>query len=182
MRHPKIEIIKARQDDLAKIARLQAISWRSAYRGMLSKEYLDSMVEEDLRLYWGRVVVGQDDLILKAEDDQQELVGFITVWGRPIPFVDNLHVLPKFYGQGVGARLMAAAARELLAGGRNSAELWAFEENKRALRFYEKLGGVRNDRAIKPVCGHDVVQVQYIWNDLKLLRERARGCYTNVLI
>ena len=68
---------------------------------------------------------------------------------------------------------MAAAARCLLKRGKSTAFLWVFEENRRAVAFYERLGGKRTDRMTKPVFGNDVVQVKLEWTDLAELSDKS---------
>jgi ribosomal protein S18 acetylase RimI-like enzyme len=67
---------------------------------------------------------------------------------------------------------MAAAARCLLERGKSAAFLWVFEDNRRAVALYERLGGTRTDRMIKPVFGNAVVQVKFVWTDLAELSDK----------
>ena len=48
-----------------------------------------------------------------------------------------LHSLPESWGSGLGKAMLAAALEEI---GDRPVYLWAFKENKRARRFYEKNG------------------------------------------
>ena len=52
---------------------------------------------------------------------------------------------------------MRAAARELIDRGHNTAYLWVFESNQEAIRFYERLGGLKKEQSIKTVFGFDVL-------------------------
>jgi ribosomal protein S18 acetylase RimI-like enzyme len=60
-------------------------------------------------------------------------------WGS---LVDNLHVLPRLRGRGVGEKLLQNMVAQLAARETDSGlHLWVFEANVAALRFYERLGG-----------------------------------------
>lgn len=166
------QIRKARRRDLAAIARLHALSWRDSYRGLLSDDYLENEVDQELRRHWTEARIEPNDLVLVAEGQNGGILGFIAVWCRPEPFIDNLHVTPDGRSQGVGTRLMAAAARCLLERGKSTAFLWVFEDNRRAVAFYERLGGKRTDRTIKPVFGNEVVQLKLEWTDLTELSDK----------
>jgi len=58
-------------------------------------------------------------------------------------FLDNLHVVPKRTGQGIGRRLLTAVAELLLADGRGGGlYLWVIQQNARARQFYAKAGAL----------------------------------------
>lgn len=162
----------ARRRDLAELARLHARSWRDSYRGLLPDDYLDNQIDQEMHRHWTEARIEPDDLVLVAEQQNGGILGFIAVWCRPDPFIDNLHVATDGRSQGVGTRLMAAAARCLLERGQSTAFLWVFEDNRRAVAFYERLGGKRTDRMIKPVFGNDVVQIKLEWTDLAELSDK----------
>lgn len=54
--------------------------------------------------------------------------------------VDHVYVDPTCIGYGVGSVLMAAILEQMRAAGVKDANLWAFEGNQRARRFYEGSG------------------------------------------
>lgn len=165
-------IRKARRRDLAAIARLHALSWRDSYRWLLPDDYLENEVDQELQRHWTETPIESDDLVLVAEGQNGRILGFIAVWCRPEPFIDNLHVAPDGRSQGLGTRLMVAAARCLLERGKSTVFLSVFEDNRRAVAFYERLGGKRTDRMIKPVFGNDVLQVKFEWADLAELSDK----------
>jgi GNAT superfamily N-acetyltransferase len=49
--------------------------------------------------------------------------------------IEAIHSLPESWGRGLGAAML-----EFALDGNDAAGLWAFAENKRARRFYEKHG------------------------------------------
>jgi len=117
-----------------------------------------------LKRHWGEIEIQNEDLVLVAEEDS--LVGFVAVWCRPIPFIDNLHVRPSQRSKKVGSALMKAVAQELINEGHKTAYLWVFESNEKAIRFYERLGGVRKEQSTKNVFGYDVLNRKIEWDDL----------------
>src|SRR5262245_51544362 len=67
-----------------------------------------------------------------AEEDGR-LVGFAALSERTL---DHLYVEPGEFGRGVGSALFAQATRSRPDG----FQLWVFQKNERARRFYEKRG------------------------------------------
>ena len=165
-----VQIRRAGSRDLPAIAAIHAASWKDAYRGILPDNYLRHGVVVDLQRHWQTVELRPDDVILVADDNG--IAGFVAVWCRPEPFIDNLHVTPEMRSRGLGRALLEAAAACLMQMGRSTAYLWVLEANRRALAFYEGLGGMRLETANKPVFGHLLPSVKVQWSDLSVL---ARG-------
>ena len=101
--------------------------------------------------WWRRAVVSGARLIVC--EFEGEVVGYASVGSsraRFLPYageIFELYLAPTFQGLGFGARLFGAARGELRRTGRSSFVVWALAENARALRFYERLGGVEVWRA-----------------------------------
>lgn len=166
-----MEIRPANRDDLAAIASIHSDSWRDAYAGILPDHYLADQVQQDLQSHWNQQEILPQDVVLVAETNDG-LAGFIAVWCRPSPFLDNLHISPPRRSTGIGATLMRAAACQLIELGHVSAYLWVFENNTGAIRFYKRLGAAIVNRKTKTFFGHDVPNVRMEWTDLSAIGER----------
>jgi ribosomal protein S18 acetylase RimI-like enzyme len=164
----KVDIRPAKQDDLPMIASIHAVSWRDAYSGILPADYLRGQVQQDLQASWELREILPQDVVLVA-DTPDGPVGFIAVWCRPSPFIDNLHVSPSVRSRGIGAALMEAATGQLIARGHSTAYLWVFEGNVAAIRFYQRLGAVKGRREMKEIFGHSVPSVRLEWSDLSTI-------------
>lgn len=162
-----MNIRTAREADLPAIAALQAESWQDAYADVFPAAYLAHRVTGDLERHWRDLEIQPGDVVLVAEEDG--LIGFIAVWCRPDPYIDNLHVRPRLRSRGVGAALMQAAAQQLIQKGHRTAYLWVVESNKRAVRFYERLGGLCTDQAAQDLYGHKVSTVKVEWADISVI-------------
>ena len=159
-----MNIRRAQASDLPRIAAIQADSWRETYSDVLPEAYLDDKLSEDLDRHWREVDIQPEDVVLVAEEEG--IIGFIAVWCRPDPFIDNLHVKSSQRSKKIGSTLMMSAARQLVRQGHTTAYLWVVKSNERAIRFYERLGGVRADQALKSLFGHKVPNVKILWSDL----------------
>ena len=114
-----VNIRDAKLSEAADIATLHATSWMSAYRGLLSDEYLDNDLEGERKKYWLEKMptIKGKEFVLVAEHGG-ELVGFAAVLDQPDAgfdaLVDNLHVRPDLKGLGIGSELLRAVAKRLL--------------------------------------------------------------------
>ena len=80
--------------------------------------------------------------------------------------LEFIHVLPQYWGTGLGALLLAAAEEGLAAQGFTSAFLSVFEENRRARAFYERHGWTHDGERWQVNRGQagdaSVTQVRYV--------------------
>jgi ribosomal protein S18 acetylase RimI-like enzyme len=172
-------IRSATASDVQAIAELHMESWRDAYADVLPEAYLEAPIRRDLQRYWHGIDVRGDDILLVAE--AQSTLGFIAVWCRPDPFIDNLHVKPSHRCQKIGTALMQAAARRLLESGHQSAYLWVFKANANAIDFYTRLGAETTVQADKSVFGHHVPSQRMQWKDLSVIAERCSARFRPLL-
>ena len=56
--------------------------------------------------------------------------------------------------------------QELINEGHKTAYLWVFEINEKAIRLYERLGGIQKEQSMKNVFGYDVLSRKIEWDDL----------------
>ena len=162
-----MKIRPAAQSDLKEIAAIHAASWKDAYSEVFPAEFLVGQIDRQFSSYWSEISIKTDDIVLVAEKDSP--VGFIAVWCRPTPFIDNLHVKPSCRSNKIGSALMKAAARELIDRGHRTGYLWVFENNEKAIRFYERLGGVKKEKERKTVFGYRVPSRKIEWDDLGVI-------------
>ena len=173
-----MEFRAATADDAAAIAKLHADSWRIAYRGMYSDEYLDGPVfEERLAVWTERLAnMGPHQLTVVADDDGA-VAGFAhtftdldPTWGS---YLENLHAAPDRKGQGIGTRLMAESAAWVDANARiKQLYLFVLEKNTNAQHFYDSVGGEHTDSEVRTGAdGTPNKALRYVWRDLHVLSQ-----------
>lgn len=162
-----MNIRHAEGSDLPSIAAVQTDSWQDTYAGVLPAEYLANQVPQDLKRHWDEVEIQPEDLVLVA--DGEGVAGFIAIWCRPDPYIENLHVKPALRSQKLGSALMKSAARHLIQRGHESAYLWVVQSNQRAIRFYEKHGGVQTVRQVNNHFGYEMPCIKIEWTDLSVI-------------
>jgi len=70
---------------------------------------------------------------------------FSTFLGRPGIYVEDLFVIPKLRGHGIGKILLSYLARLAVERGCGRLEWWVLDSNEPAIRFYERLGAKAMD-------------------------------------
>lgn len=179
---PRITLRRAGPQDWAAVAAIHAASWQSAYRGIYPDAYLDGEAAEERRQYWRSALAEMDpdlDAVFVAEE-AGEAVGFACVRRRAEaagPLLDNLHVLPERKSEGIGRRLIAAAAEWLVAKEPEAAlQLGVWKDNEKARAFYAWLGGREVEELELPTEGGGTArQMRVRWDRAAELIRRLCG-------
>jgi len=141
-------IREATERDALAVATIHARSWRSAYRGLLSDQYLAHDVDADRIGIWRQRFseLTREEFNVFIAEDAGRAVGFACVFlEKPslTALLDNLHVIPDKQGCGIGRQLMATVAEWVTEREPDATlYLWVFEKNVAARRFYRKMGAI----------------------------------------
>jgi len=165
-----ITLRRAGSDDWAVVAAIHAASWRSVYRGIYPDAYLDEEAPEERRAFWRAALAEMDpelDAVFLAEEGG-EAIGFACLQREAEaagPLLDNLHMLPERTGEGIGRRLIRAAAAWLVSKEPEAAlQLGVWKDNVAARRFYARLGGREVEEfALETTGGGTALQVRVRW-------------------
>ncbi|HET9724706.1 MAG TPA: GNAT family N-acetyltransferase [Actinomycetota bacterium] len=142
-----IRIREADPTDAEAIAGIHVRSWQTAYRGLLTDEYLDGLsVEERLEQHRGALSAPGEHRTWVAEEGGT-VVGFAVTGPSQDADADEktgelyaIYLEPDRLGQGVGKLLSDHATRDLRERGFQTATLWVLGSNEGARRFYEREG------------------------------------------
>jgi GNAT superfamily N-acetyltransferase len=164
--------------DAAVIAQIHIDSWRTAYREILDPAYLAGPIEQERRDVWAaRFAPPNAEMAVALAEDEAGPVGFICTFGNEDPvwgaMVDNLHVLPRAKGRGVGRALLASSGQWVVNRYPGAGlHLWVFEANEAARRFYDRMGGEVVERILEPnpAGGGESLSLRYAWRDPALLQ------------
>ena len=130
-----------------------AVILRTCFR--VSLPFLPELhtAEQDLAFMSGRLMAGHTVWVAEVEGAAAGYIAFREGW------IEHLFIHPDHQGQGLGPALLAKA---LEAGG--PMQLWTFQQNARARRFYE----ARGFRAVEFTDGEGneekTPDVRYLWD------------------
>ena len=177
-RKSDFEIRPVAPEEWAAIADLHLRSWRSAYRGILTDEYLDGEIEPERSRAW-RARIGSGipaDIGVFAAERHGQMLGFVCAnlnpdrtpqWG---PRVENLHCHPDHKGQGTGRALLIRAAQWVEEQRPGSAlHLYVYDQNAAARAFYRRMGAAEvEDIMVNAADGRDHPEKVCWWPSTRL--------------
>jgi len=75
----------------------------------------------------------------------------------------RIYLLPKFWGSGIAKELIEWGINEIHKSNFTNVELWVLEDNKRARKFYEKIGFIHdNTSQIIDIMGVGLKEIRYV--------------------
>jgi len=169
-----ITVRPARIADAAAIGAVHVAAWRSAYPGILPDSYLSRLSPiRHARNYEMSIAGGATVIVAAPNNATPRLVGFTTVGHARVDGlgdgeIETLYVLDDWREQGLGRRLLHAAAKDLAAHGCRSAFLWVLRDNPSRF-FYQHLGGHPSAQGETRVAGVTVPQLAYSWDPIERL-------------
>jgi ribosomal protein S18 acetylase RimI-like enzyme len=189
-----ITVRRARPADAIAIGRVHVAAWRSTYPGILPDTYLARLSVSRQAAYYDAAIRGTTGVFVATASGAdlgagsgldagpasvQRIIGFSTagrarpandLGGRPLGEgeIETLYVLDDWREQGVGRRLMQAAAAHLAEAGCRSVFLWVLRDNP-SRWFYQRLGGKPAAEAAIRFAGRDVPQTAFVWDPIERL-------------
>lgn len=130
----QMTVRNAEQKDMKRLGYIMAVSFQTAFSDFISQETLETCAEEEAcvalleaiyREGTMHFLIGGDSgmLVWKKAGDAAEIVA--------------IHSVPESWGSGLGHAMLEKAMIQM---GETPVFLWAFKDNLRARRFYEKHG------------------------------------------
>ncbi len=171
----KTAIRNAQPQDAASIAHVQVTSWRSAFRGIASDEYLDHVIsEENQAADWKEILAEPEQMVFVATKES-DVIGYAWAHQEDDESIEwdseliSMHILPEYKRQGTGRRLFAAIAKQFEEQGITSLYLWVLKDNDPSRKFYEALGGQLAGEHRIELGDRELVEVAYGWQDISQL-------------
>jgi GNAT superfamily N-acetyltransferase len=141
-------------DDAAEIARIQMVTWRTAYRSALPAAVLDEWDADAATASWRAAITSPPTpghgVVVALE--RNAMVGFAAFGpaeltdgeeadpSGPTVELGTLLVEPRWGRRGHGSRLLAAVSDLARAGGAARLQVWLLESDRVSAGFYESAG------------------------------------------
>ena len=166
-----IIIRNVKQEDLWSVSSIVVEGWKSAYRGIIEDDFLDSLNIEDN--YNRRLEDYKENGFIVAEVNN-EVVGFCrytinNLFSQDVKDIDcelcAIYVKPDLKKQGIGKVLFNYVIQE---NNNKNMILWCLKENYNSRKFYEKMGGILYDENEIEKGGKKYKEVGYRYDLSKL--------------
>lgn len=145
----------ANLEDMQQLGYIMAQSFRTGFSDFVSQKTLDACAQPDncAALLEGIYREGKNHLLIGGDSG-------LLAWqdGEEATEIVAVHSLPESWGSGLGHAMLTEALEEI---GKKPVFLWAFRDNLRARRFYEK-HGFRWDGSERVSEFDGAVEVRYI--------------------
>jgi ribosomal protein S18 acetylase RimI-like enzyme len=162
-----IIIRNVKKEDLWAVSSIAVEGWKSAYRGIIDDELLDSLKIEDN--YNKRLKDYKENGFIVAEINN-DVVGFCrytinNLFSQDMKDIDcelcALYVKPNLKRQGIGTALFQYVIQEQKKNENQSMILWCLKENYNSRSFYEKMGGILYSETETQKGGKKYIEVGY---------------------
>ncbi|MFX0044117.1 MAG: GNAT family N-acetyltransferase [Candidatus Hodarchaeota archaeon] len=172
---------EARVSDAVGLAKVHVDTWRTAYKGIISDDFLQSFDYKGRESRWRERLEVQDEkrFFYVVEDRIRKIIGF-AVGGLeqfepniedPITSKYNgellaIYVLEEHQRKGIGSKLVQKVVKSLLKHEINNMLVWVLKESKYRA-FYEKLGGKYLTEKYKEIGRDKYKIVSYGWDNIQ---------------
>lgn len=136
-----------REEDISSVVDIQISGWKTAYKGIIDDDYLNSMdrdkkIEKRKRDY-------KDNGFIVAELNKK-IVGFCRYidsnkFSNDIENIDcellAIYVKPDMKYKGIGTKLVQFVIDEFKRKNKTKMIIWCLKDNEPSKKFYKKMGG-----------------------------------------
>ncbi len=139
-----VTVRPARSDDIAAIRAVARASWHAAYGEIFSKRAIGAYLANAYGRRSLHLAMTRSDSTFLVATRRGRVVGLCHFGDRGNgPEVFQLYVDPRFWGRGVGRRLLSHAEMQFLVLGARGYFLTVHRKNIKGLLFYQHLGFTR---------------------------------------
>ena len=136
-------------EDISTISRVLALSWKSAYRGIVHDEYLDSLSDNHWIDFLNTGMSNNTVFPMVLEQEKNMIGAAILSAEKKEIHLISFYLIPEKIGHGFGHLFYNGVETELKRRGFTKCVLDVLQDNCRAIRFYETHGFLdTNERII----------------------------------
>ena len=154
----------AELSDMKRLGHIMSVSFRTAFSGFVTAQTLEACAQEENCVALLEGIFQEGKMHFLMGENSGMLVWQDTAEGAEIVAI---HSLPKSWGTGLGKAMLECALSQI---GDRPVFLWAFQENRRSRRFYEK-NGFRWDGSQRVSEFDGAVEVRYVKEQITTLKE-----------
>lgn len=166
----KLEIRTLTNNDIIDVAEIKVNGWKTAYKGIIDDEYLNSLnIEEQAKKF--KKYIGNDNFAVATQDGK--IVGFCRFiydnsFSSNIDYVDceltAIYVHPNFKGKGIGTELFQYVLNKFNNQNKSKMILWCLADNINSINFYKHMGGEIQEKKQATIGNKNYEEVGIVYN------------------
>ncbi len=159
-----------RLEDQAQMAKIKIDGWRDTYDSIIARTYLKGMnYKEQTERFYRSFEDYKNRVLVAVKGD--EVLGYSCFDPKERSFkydseLESLYIKNDCHNRGIGSILFKETAKQLFSLGKRNMIVWCLKGNNNAIKFYEKLGGIRSETKMAKI-GNDTYEEYGYYFDLE---------------
>lgn len=155
-------------EDQIQMARIKIDGWRDTYDSIIASKYLKGMDYNEQAQRFFRSFEEYKYRVLVAVKDN-EVLGYSCFDPKERSFkydseLESLYVKNNEQHKGIGTALFKETAKELFSEGKRNMIVWVLKGNDNAIKFYEKMGGIKSEVKMAKIGGETYEEYGYYFD------------------
>ena len=157
-----------RLEDQAQMARIKIDGWRDTYDSIIASTYLKGLDYEEQTQRFYRSFDEYKNRVLVAVRGS-EVLGYACFDPKERSFkydseLESLYIKVSEQHKGIGTYLFKETAKQLISEGKRNMIVWCLKGNDNAIKFYEKLGGIRSETKMAKIGNETYEEYGYYFD------------------
>ncbi|HKL74532.1 MAG TPA: GNAT family N-acetyltransferase [Halanaerobiales bacterium] len=166
-----MEIRKAKSSDVKGVTKVHVESWKTTYKDIFPKEFLESISYEKRHKLWETILNNSGEEIVYVIEVNNNIIGFLSA-GPAREKNSNydieiyaLYLLEEYQNKGYGQKLINNFFNFLKENDYNSVYVWVLKENS-ATEFYKKMGATEIKEKEIEIEKNKYKEIAFGWDHL----------------
>ena len=174
-----IEKLEAKEDyiiryniieDQSQMANIKVNMWKKTYNNIIDQEYLDKLdIKKQTQKYYRSFEEYKNKVLVAVKG--KEILGYSCFEEKNNSFKYDSELISlyiKEQNKGIGTSLFNETVKELISKNKTNMIVWCLKENKQALNFYKKLGGIKTEERLAKIGNKKYEEYGYYFNLKKI--------------
>ncbi|MGN1371952.1 MAG: aminotransferase class I/II-fold pyridoxal phosphate-dependent enzyme [Candidatus Coprovivens sp.] len=137
-----------RIEDQEEMAKIKVDSWQETYKNIIDQNYLKELnYQEQTEKYIASFNEYKNSVLVAEDINSHKILGYACFSTDINEYADSelvsIYLDKKYLKKGIGSSLFREVAKELKKYNKKTMITWCLKDNKTAISFYEKLGGLK---------------------------------------
>ena len=158
-----------RIEDQEEMAKIKVDSWQETYKNIIDQSYLKSLnYQQQTEKYVASFNEYKNSVLVAEDINNHKILGYACFSTEINEYADSelvsIYLDKKYLKKGIGSSLFREVSKELKKYNKKTMITWCLKDNKNAIRFYEKLGGLKKFDKMAKIGNKIYQEYGYIFN------------------